>query len=205
MKKTSLVFYAVSPLFGLFCGCMSQQPIGLYVSEHNQNANHLRVLPYEANASTIVKKPDYPEDFLYVDFFVILKNDTNNNIYIGEEQFTIGYYNIELEIIRRNKPDTRITLKKREGLWHRNFTSLLIIPPHAMLAYPISLDKGIWEGLPDFAIGEELLIKARLHLRRTKMKDQMMRLFPSSVESDWGSVIYKEKRLAHISEIQLIE
>ena len=205
MKNKRFVFYVVCSLFGLFCGCVSQQTVCLYVSEHNQNANRLRVSPYEANVDTFVKKPDYPEEFLYVDFFVILQNKTPNSIYIGEEQFTVGYYNIELEIIRKNKPDARIVLKKREGTWHRNFISYLIVPPNGLLAYPVSLDNGIWDGVPDFEIGEELLIRARLYLNWTKVNNHMEKISPATVESDWGSVTYKAKRLANISEIQLIE
>lgn len=206
MTKMEIISYvALCPFFGLFFGCVSQQKACLYIAQHNQQAYDLRVQPYDANDATVAKKPDYPEDFLYVDFFVILQNKTAHNLYIGEEQFTVGYYNIELEVIRKNKPDRRIVLKKREGTWYRNFISYLIVPPNGLLAYPISLDNGIWDGVPDFEIGEELLIRARLHLNWTKVNNQMEKTSPSTVESDWGSVIYKAKRMANISEIHLID
>lgn len=173
----------------------------LFVAEHNQDAYCLRVRPYDANVKNFTKKPDYPEDFYYVDFFMILHNVTEHPLYLSEEWNSDGYCSIEIDI--RKIDGSVFALRKREGIWFRNFPSMLIVLPKSMLAYPVSLDDGVWVGLPPIEIGEEVWVRARLRMGHAKIDGKMVRMPQKSIESDWTPVVIKEKRSAHISDVKL--
>jgi len=183
----------------LIAGCMSDRMPKLFVAEHNQNAYNLRVRPCDANMKTFQEKPDYPKDFCYVDFFMIVHNITEHPLYLSEEWNSDGYSSIEIDL--RKRDGINYSLRKRAGLWFRNFPSMLIVLPKSMLAYPLSLDEGVWEGLPPIEIGEEVWIRARLRLGHTKIDGEMVRMPQKSIESDWTPVFIKRKRSAHISDV----
>ena len=183
----------------LLCACISERNVMLFVAEHNQDAYCLRVLPYDANVKTFTKNPDYPEEFCYVDFLMIVHNVSEHPLYLSEEWNSDGYYSIEIDL--KKKGGNTYPLRKREGLWFRNYPSMLIVLPKSMLAYPISLDEGIWAGLPPIEIGEEVWIRTRLRMGYTKIDGAMIKMPKECIESDWTPVCIKRKRIAHISDV----
>lgn len=187
-----LLVYAICMAF--VCGCATQNGIEIIVAEHNQEVNRLRVFPYDANAQTFVKKPDPPHDLNYVDFFVVLQNKTLNSVYLYEEQYSLGYNLLELDI--RDVAGHITKLTKKQGIWVKNLPSMLEIPAGSSLAYPVSLDEGIWNNIPAFDIGTEVFIRARISACFMKSNGKMAKDSPSPIESGWTRILMREKRLA---------
>ena len=176
------------------CGCFSQRDIELFVMEHNRPSSNLRVRPYSANEHTFIPKFDPPQDFNYVDFLVAVHNRTPHPFYFDEEWNSWGYDLLELDL--RKADGTIYRLVKQEGNWHRNFPSMLIIPPQSFLAYPVSIDRGIWKNVPEMGIGEEIEVRARLWTGYSKKGDApLISITPKIIESAWMPVIFRGNRV----------
>jgi hypothetical protein len=158
---------------GLLRRLPDREKIEVFISEHNRERS-IKVEPYDATSDAADarkrkeadgagghagqagapsdrrynltgKDPD-GDGMDYVDCLLVIRNRTGNDIYIGDEEFEIGYDSIELKIRFRN--GETFDLKKRSGVWHRNLPDLSIIPHGGALSIPITLDPEIWENIP---------------------------------------------------------
>jgi hypothetical protein len=139
-----------------FSGCKSADGIEVFLSEHNRGAG-LRVVPYEAYHAAFTEKQSRlsSAEFDWVDCMLVIRNRTDKDIYICDEQYEIGYYDIELQIKFKNNEVYH--LKKKKGVWYRNLQTLHGIPSGGALSIPITLDDTIWENFPGWT--DEMLQK----------------------------------------------
>ena len=100
-------------------GCRAVNEIEVFISEHNRGTS-LQAEPYEAYKDAFIKKQSRLSSNAldYVDCLLVIRNRTRDDIFICDEEFEIGYYDIELEIKFANNEVYH--LKKREGVWYRN-------------------------------------------------------------------------------------
>ena len=223
MRTSHLILSVL--LLGFLFGCQSPQRYRLFVVSHNQDPVNLRMRPYQANANGFVPKETPPDDMNYVDFFVTFFNNTAYPVYQYEDQFSLGYDSLEIEL--RKKDGTLYYLTKKEGTWYRNYPSLFVIPAHSLLAYPVSLDPSIWNGLPQILPGElypeleggvvqngclpavslceEIWVRAKLLAGFTEIDGKMHCVNPSPIMSGWVPITLRMKNTAHIAKEKQIQ
>ena len=134
-----------SLMFLVFFGCKSS-PAKLYVAESSLSPRDLIMRTHPCMKQFHVHEPWLPEGYCRVDIFAIIENLTNDELLVGREQFSNGYYSIE--IMLRTMDGKVYSLEKADATWYRNLQEYLIIPPHRMLCWPISLESSHWKGMP---------------------------------------------------------
>jgi len=211
-------------VYALLCltGCRAVNEIEVFISEQNRGTG-LRAEPYEAYKDAFIRKQNRLSSNVldYADCLLVIKNRTDKDIYIGDEEFEMGYYDIELEIKFANNEIYH--LKKREGVWYRNLQNLHCIPSGGALSIPITLDDAIWENIPgwtddllqkviddplaespfwdDVSLllpGKEIMIKAILRsvirLTDSPRKDVVQSSCATTYETEWTRLMFREKR-----------
>lgn len=218
-------------VFSTLCltGCRTVNEIDMFISEHSRGAG-LRAEPYDAYKDAFIgKQRGLSSNVLdYVDCLLVIKNRTCKDLYIYDEEFELGYYNIELEIKFANNKNYH--LKKREGVWYRNLQNLNCIPSGGALSIPITLDDAIWENIPGWTDallqkvvddplaespfwdgvslllpGKEIMIKARLRFvfrqPDSPRKDNAQASNATTCETDWTRLLFREKRTIPLSKV----
>ena len=219
-------------VYVLLCltGCRSVNEIEVFISEHSRGTG-LRAEPYEAYKDAFTKKQSLLSSNVLdcVDCLLVIKNRTCNEIYICDEEFEMGYYDIELEIKFANNEIYH--LKKREGVWYRNLRDLHCIPSGGALSIPITLDDTIWENIPgwtddllqkaiddpladspfwdDVSLllpGKEIMIKAILRsvirLPDSPHKDVVQSSCATTYETEWTRLMYRGKRTIPMEKLE---
>lgn len=210
-------------------GCRAVNEIEVFISEQNRGTG-LRAEPYEAYRDVIIGKQSRLSSNVidYVDCLLVIKNRTCKDIYICDEEFEMGYYDIELEIKFANNEIYH--LKKRKGVWYRNLQNLHCIPSGGALSIPITLDDEIWENIPGWTDdllkkvaddpcaespfwngvslllpGKEIKLKAILRfvirLPDSTRKDIRLSDYATTYETEWTRLLFREKRTIPMSTL----
>ena len=141
------------------------------------------MLLYEADRIKVGER-DSDDKQVPVDFLVLLTANSARDVLMYEEWNSLGRNTIELEI-RTNRVAETITLLKRKGQWCANYPSLIRIPRGTSMAYPVTLDRRIWEGLPPLSAGDVVYVRATVFPCLT-MTSRGMRVDQSGpVRSPW--------------------
>lgn len=210
-------------------GCRSANKIEVFISEHNRGAG-LRVVPYEAYLAAFTEKQGRlnSDEFDWVDCMLVVRNRTDKDIYICDEEYEIGYYDIEVQIKFKNNEVYH--LKKKEGVWYKNLLTLHCIPPGGALSIPITLDGTIWEDFPEWTDvqikeymndpflqsplwdeaslilpGREIMVKATLRFVIRPPDPPRKGVTPSSCaatyETDWTRLLPRQQRTTPLSSV----
>ena len=205
-----IITTALICLFNMVSGCiLSGNRVHVYVAQISRDSTDIVSRTFDANdkmsqqfqGDRWVLKHFFDEDcrdqnicptFMRVDFMVAIHNCTSDKLYLYDEEFSTGYYNLTLDVRRRN--GEIVTLTKQEGAWYRNYPRMIVVPPGTFLLYPVTLQPSVWKNLPNFDIGEEILVKARFRngeiMRGMNLKPQK----PYILESIWTPIIIKGTR-----------
>jgi hypothetical protein len=219
-------------VYVLLClaGCRAVNEIEVFISEHNRGTS-LQAEPYEAYKDAFIKKQSRLSSNAldYVDCLLVIRNRTRDDIFICDEEFEIGYYDIELEIKFANNEVYH--LKKREGVWYRNLQDLHCIPSGGALSIPITLDDAVWENIPgwtddllkkvmddplaespfwnDVSLllpGREVMIKAILRFvicpPKSPCKDAVLASYAKTFETEWTRIMFRAKRTISIEQLE---
>ena len=190
-------------------GCRSSHGVHVFVGQISRDSTDIVAKTFPANDEMSRKyqgdywvfklafdevspDPDRSPTFMRVDFMIAIQNKTKENLYLYDEEFEMGYYNLDLDI--RRSDGKVITLTKREGTWYRNFPRMRVVPPNTFLFYPVTLQPSVWKNLPDFEIGEEIWVKARFQNGEALCDGHLKPLKPQVLESEWAPVIIKGRR-----------
>ena len=210
-------------------GCRSADKIEVFISEHNRGTG-LRVVPYEAYRAAFTEKQSRlsSDEFDWVDCMLVIRNRTDKDIYICDEEYEIGYYDIELQIKFKNNEIYH--LKKKEGVWYKNLSTLHSIPAGGALSIPITLDDTIWENFPKWTDdlikkstkdpffhssfwdgaslilpGREIMVKATLRFVMRPPDPPRKGATPSSCattyETDWARLLPRHPRTTPLSAV----
>ena len=97
---------------------------------------------------------------LPVDLTFYVRNDTGFPLRLGEEQFTCGYYCLEIDIRLTN--GKIFAARRKEGLWYRNFISEEEIRGEKIHRRLLSMNPRLWTGLPSEVSGDKIDLRPRL-------------------------------------------
>lgn len=98
-------------------------------------------------------------NLLRVDLLFNIRNDSGFKMVIGDEQFTCGYYSLEFDL--RLSSGEIFSVKRKEGLWTRNFIKEEEVYGEKMHRRMLSLDARLWDGLPNDLRGDVVYIRPR--------------------------------------------
>ena len=97
---------------------------------------------------------------LPVDLTFYVRNDTDFPMRIGEEQFTCGYYCLEIDVRQTN--GAIFVARRKEGVWYRNFISEEEIRGEKIHRRLLSMNPRLWTGLPSEVPGDKIYLRPRL-------------------------------------------
>ena len=97
---------------------------------------------------------------LPVDLVLYIRNDTGYHMRIGEEQFTCGYYCLEIDIRLTN--GNTFAAQRKEGVWYRNFIREEDVYGEKIHRRLVSLNPRLWTGLPSEVCGDKVYLRPRL-------------------------------------------
>lgn len=81
-----------------------------------------------------------------VSFFVVIENNTDFDLHIGSEAYSIGYYSLELDFEDNGQVQT--ARKKDNVLWYRNIPAEDVVLPGGIMLYPVTLTSEVWDYVP---------------------------------------------------------
>lgn len=172
-------------------GCVAQSPFVVRVAQHNREFGDLTMLLYEADRIKIGEH-DSDDVPVPVDFLVLITAKSSHDVLMYEEWNSLGRKTLELEV-RTNSVTETITLQKRTGQWGANYPSLIRIPRGTCMAFPVALDRRIWDGLPTFSAGDVVYVRATVYPCLT-MTSRGMRVDRSGpVTSPWLHIRLRTK------------
>ena len=132
--------------------------VKLWFEEPNYDScpRMFRALGCQEHLLSEYKKNDY---MLPVDLVFYIRNDTGFPMRIGEEQFTCGYYCLEIDIRLTN--GNTFAAQRKEGIWYRNFISEEDVYGEKIHRRLVSLDPRLWTGLPSDVCGDKVYLRPR--------------------------------------------
>ncbi len=102
----------------------------------------------------------YESYVLPVDLTFYVRNDTGFPMRLGEEQFTCGYYCLEIDVRLTN--GKIFSARRKEGVWYRNFLSEEEIRGEKIHRRLLSMNPRLWTGLPSEVSGDKIYLRPRL-------------------------------------------
>ena len=102
------------------------------------------------------KRSDY---VLPVDLTFYVRNDTDYPMRIGDEEFTCGYYCLEIDVRLAN--GKIFAARRKEGAWTRNFISEEEIRGEKIHRRLLSMNPRLWTGLPSEVAGDKVYLRPR--------------------------------------------
>lgn len=142
--KLILLMLFLAPILPI-TGCISP-PAKLYVAESSLHAGDIIMRTHPCMKQFHVQETWLPSGYCTVDCFAVIENRTEQEILIGKEEFSNGYYSIEL--LLRTGDGKIFNLEKADATWYRNLPEYLVIPPKGRLCWPVSLERSHWKGMP---------------------------------------------------------
>lgn len=104
-----------------------------------------------------------------ISLFILIENQSDYELRIPSEAYSVGYYCLELDI---NVDDEIHTARKKAGaVWNRNLPNEDILLPGGKIMYPVVLDERIWDYVPPSKIDlSELRKISAPYLIRPRLK-----------------------------------
>ncbi|MEI6516805.1 MAG: hypothetical protein WCO77_12590 [bacterium] len=185
----------------------------MFVAAHNRDFGSLSAMPYDADAHGLsssgvgVAAP--------VDFFVVVVNTADKDVYIHEEWNSLGYDNLVLDMRILGKSENYHLIKKC-GSWFKNSPTVIRVRPGSAIVYPVILDTNIWLNVPSIGIGareyscsqgaifmgDDIEVKARLHVWFGHEDAKKLSLESKfEVISSWTSLPFRMKDVKFIKGV----
>lgn len=136
----------------------TQGGVKLWFEEPNYDScpRTFRALGCQEHLLDGYEKRDY---MLPVDLVFYIRNDTGFLLRIGDEQFTCGYYCLEIDMRLAN--GKIFTVRRREGVWYRNFINEEDVCGEKIHRRLVSLNPRLWTGLPSEVRGDKVYLRPR--------------------------------------------
>ena len=97
--------------------------------------------------------------FLRTDLVIYIKNESDFELGVCKEEFSFGYYGLEMDI--RVPTGEVYRVRRKEGVWTRNFLSYEYFKGERICRRLISLDRRLWDGMPDLNGYEHVDVRPR--------------------------------------------
>lgn len=94
------------------------------------------------------------------DFLLEIKNNSSKQFVFPEEEFVYGFFGLEFDL--RLKTGRIYSIRRKTGVWTRNFLSIVNISPMRQKRWLVSLDSDLWENMPNLSEEDTIWIRPRL-------------------------------------------
>lgn len=85
--------------------------------------------------------------FLHTDLVMYIKNESDFELGVCKEEFSLGYDSLEMDI--RVSTGKIYRVRRKKGQWYRNFISYDYFKGERICCRLISLDRRLWDGMPE--------------------------------------------------------
>ena len=140
-----------------------------------------------------------------ISFFILIENRSKFELRLGSEAYSIGYWCLELDFEVEGKLYT--SCKKEGVVWYRNLPVDDVVPPGAMMLYPVVLDERIWSYTPPREIDEDMQwtytpFRVRPRLKGVMMVNEGKLVRRGDVVGEWASI---EGEISSLPSLTTIE
>ena len=187
MKKRLLL---LATLTIMTSGCETSKTqcrkVSVEILAHSHEPYGMVLRPYQCQSELIAKSDD-ASDFI-VDFMVAVRNETGQSIAFPVEHSSFGYTNMTIMISTDRRRVVR--LEKRPCIWTKNILECVKVLAGEQVLIPVSLDRRLWENMPQMDVGDKMFVKALLAVELLSKSDDEESLL--CIESNWKGLSYRE-------------